>query len=332
MAIFKKKGSKFFYVRFSFKGHRVDESTKTVSRAEAQRYEDKRRAELRNNAMFGTKPKKTWAEAVIRWCEESQEKRTILQDIQRFQNLDAIPLFQNIYLEDISRDLIDQFISYRDDIGAGKVSTNRYLALIRSVLNKAYKDWEWIEKIPTIRLRFGVEKSRDRYLSFAEYRRLQKELPDHLKPIIELLVLTGQRKSNIVKLKWEWVDFEKKLIVIPKEEFKTNKEHIIPMSQKVIDIIKIQAGKHPIYVFTYKGEPLQDIHNSAWIKALSRAGISNLRIHDLRHTWATWLGDKGVPADIIQDLGGWTSHIMVRRYSHRSVEKLRRYAELLETV
>ena len=54
-----------------------------------------------------------------------------------------------------------------------------------------------------------------------------------------------------------------------------------------------------------KGEPYDRAYTKAWQKALKRAGIENFRWHDLRHTWASWIAQKGVPLSDIQEMGGW---------------------------
>jgi len=73
-------------------------------------------------------------------------------------------------------------------------------------------------------------------------------------------------------------------------------------------------------------------NNWAWRKALKRAGIINFRWHDLRHTWASWHVQAGTPQYVLQELGGWSSAEMVRRYAHLSSEHLARYAEQMSTI
>ena len=67
----------------------------------------------------------------------------------------------------------------------------------------------------------------------------------------------------------------------------------------------------------------------AWIAALGRAGIQDFRWHDLRHTWASWHVQGGTPLHALQELGGWESPEMVRRYAHFSAEHLAPYADRL---
>jgi len=67
----------------------------------------------------------------------------------------------------------------------------------------------------------------------------------------------------------------------------------------------------------------------AWRAVLERTGISDFRWHDLRHTWAGWHVQNGTPLHILQELGGWESSDMVRRYAHLSSDHLAKYADKL---
>ena len=66
--------------------------------------------------------------------------------------------------------------------------------------------------------------------------------------------------------------------------------------------------------------------NTAWKTGLRRAGIENFRFHDLRHTWASWLVQSGVPLSALQEMGGWGSIEMVRRYAHLAPNHLTEHA------
>jgi integrase len=71
-----------------------------------------------------------------------------------------------------------------------------------------------------------------------------------------------------------------------------------------MQIIREQKGKHPVFVFTYEGNPVFQVNTAAWYKALARAGIENFRWHDLRHTWASWHVQGGTPLFALQELAG----------------------------
>ncbi len=72
--------------------------------------------------------------------------------------------------------------------------------------------------------------------------------------------------------------------------------------------------------------------NTAWKTGLRRAGIENFRFHDLRHTWASWLVQEGVPLSALQEMGGWESIEMVRRYAHLAPSHLTEHAQKIDAL
>ncbi len=96
-------------------------------------------------------------------------------------------------------------------------------------------------------------------------------------------------------------------------------------------ILEKQLGKHPVRVFTFRGQPIENANNRTWRAALIRAGIENFRWHDLRHTWATWHRQSGTPTHELQRLGAWQSSAMVERYAHVVSDALMASAGRLES-
>ena len=81
-----------------------------------------------------------------------------------------------------------------------------------------------------------------------------------------------------------------------------------------------------------RDKPVIQVNTKAWRAALVRAGIENFRWHDLRHTWANWLTQKGVPLNVIQQMGAWESPEMVRRYAHLAPEQFASHARVVDAV
>ncbi len=74
---------------------------------------------------------------------------------------------------------------------------------------------------------------------------------------------------------------------------------------------------------------MKQVNTKAWRQALARAGIEDVRWHDSRHTSASWLVHAGTPLNVLQEMGGWESVSMVRRYAHLAADQLAHYAERL---
>ncbi len=140
---------------------------------------------------------------------------------------------------------------------------------------------------------------------------------------------TGLRQGNIKSLTWDQVDFPRRIVTIEHGDTKNNEALGVPLNDLAISVLQRQMGKQCEYVFTYAGRPIGQVNTKHWRAALKRAGITDFRWHDLRHTWASWLRQNDVPTWVLQELGGWKSEAMVRRYAHMSVKHLQPYADLL---
>ena len=333
MSLYRRKDSPCWWVKLSHNGRVVQRSTGTTERRKAQEYHDKLKAELWEIQRLGVKPSHTWEEAVVRWLEEKSHKATLRNDKANFRWLDTH--LAGMRLSDINRGVVDELTRKRcaevsqsngrnGEVLAGTV--NRMLALLRSVLRSAANDWEWIDKAPKVRLLKEPDR-RIRFLTEEEARRLLQELPEHFRAMAWFSLLTGLRKSNVLNLSWSQVNLADRIAWIHPDEAKARKAIAVPLSEAAIAVLKAQEGKSPVYCFTYRGRKLSAVSSDTWAAAKQRAGIENFRWHDLRHTWASWHVQGGTPLYALQELGGWATAEMVRRYAHLTPGHLGQHAE-----
>ena len=113
------------------------------------------------------------------------------------------------------------------------------------------------------------------------------------------------------------------------DQAKARKAIAVPLNAEAVLIIRGWIGSHETHVFSFREMPSRQVSTKAWYQALGRAGIEDFRWHDLRHTWASWHVQNGTPLHALQELGGWESPHMVRRYAHFSAEHLAPYADRL---
>lgn len=93
-----------------------------------------------------------------------------------------------------------------------------------------------------------------------------------------------------------------------------------------------EVGQHPQFCFTFRGKPIGwQVSSSAWLRAVEQAGLTDIRFHDLRHTWASWHRQAGTSCDELKDLGGWKSRQMVDRYAKFATENLAVAASRIES-
>ena len=138
---------------------------------------------------------------------------------------------------------------------------------------------------------------------------------------------TGLRESNVTQLEWSEVDLQRRCAWIHADQAKAGKSIAVPLNDDAMAVLRSQISKHETNVFTYKNKPVGVANTKAWRAALVRAGISDFRWHDLRHTWASWHVQNGTPLHALKELGGWADLTMVLRYAHLSSEHLSEFAE-----
>jgi integrase len=325
MSLFKR--GKTWWIDFTTpSGERVRRSAETEEKSHAQELHDKLKAESWRIAKLGEKPKRTWDEAAYRWLTETQHKKTHLEDVSKIRLLQQF--FRGRYLDDLTRDVISKMAEVKCK-ETSPATANRLLALVRAILRKAALDWEWIDKPPVIRL-YRLANRRVRYLTPEEANKLLQELPEHLADMAKFSLATGLRKANFTRLEWSQVDIARRVAWIHGDQAKAGKPIHITLNTTAVDLLTKQIGKHPKSVFTYNGKPVIQVNTKAWYKALKRAGIDDFRWHDLRHTWASWLTQQGVPLNVIQEMGAWESAEMVRRYAHLAPEQFAEHARVVD--
>ena len=174
---------------------------------------------------------------------------------------------------------------------------------------------------------FHEDNERVRFLDpESEYPKLLEEArtgPWYLEPIIVLDVNTGLRRRNTLDLRWDQVDFKRRIIRI-ESRTKSGRPHNLPLNdtafQKLEEVHQKTGSHRSVLVHLegkFEGQPVTDIKN-AFNGAISRAKIQDFRFHDLRHTFCSWLAIRGVPLNAIQKLAGHASIKMTLRHAHLS--------------
>ena len=318
MALYKRNST--WWVSFTHQGQRIQRSTGTNDKIAAQEYHDKLKAELWNITKLENKPVYSWRNGVLRWLRENTTKRSIETDKVHFRWLDSH--LSGFHLHEITNEVLERIALKKEAEGVTLTTVNRVLEIVRALLIKASKEWEWINKVPVVRMR-QIENSRIRWLTVDEANRLLRELPQHLKDMAAFTLATGLRASNVTGLEWQNIDLMRRNAWIHADQAKTNRSISVPLNDDAINVLQSRLGTHPRFVFTYQHKQIQQCNTRAWSNALKRAGIVNFRWHDLRHTWASWHVQNGTSLQELQQLGGWSSFEMVLRYAHLSGDHLR---------
>jgi len=328
MSLYRRGKDGVWWVRFTAPDrHRVRQSTGTQDRAKAQEYQDKLKVELWRVSKLGEKPRRTWQEAAVRYLREVSHKAGYEEDKRQIKWLDKY--WREKYLDEITRDVVEKVKEAKLETGVANATCNRMLAVVRAVLRKAAYDWEWMDRAPKVRM-LPEPKRRIRFITREEAERLIAELPDHLAEAVRFSLETGLRRSNVTDLQWSQVDLTRRCAWVHPDQAKARKAIPVPLNASAMLVLRRLQGKHEVYVFSYRGRaPVRCVNGQGWRDAVKRAGLKNFRWHDLRHTWASWHVQQGTPLHALQELGGWETADMVRRYAHLASEHLAEYAERL---
>ena len=217
--------------------------------------------------------------------------------------------------------------------GAGTAA--RTIRLLSSILSFAV-DQRLIERNPALGVKLAPSQKRHRYLSAAEIRQLGQVL-DMPAPsptagkaatIIRLLILTGARRGEIEALKWSEVDFEFGMLRL--ESSKTGAK-IIPLAGAAIDLLASErewVNDNTKWVFpAARSDGHFDGLSKEWRRIRKAAGIGDVRIHDLRHTFASVGASGGIGLPLIGGILGHRQASTTQRYAHLADTPLRRAAD-----
>lgn len=253
-------------------------------------------------------------------------KRSWQCDVSLIKN-HIVPNFGSKYMNDITKKDLHAFITQHLKTHAPG-SVNRVLILIRYMFNLAIK-WEvpCITKNPTKDVSLLEENNKmERYLTVEETERLfdavQKSQNPMLKYIVSMLILTGARKSEVLHAKWSEFNFEQRLWRIGMS--KSGRARFVPMSDGLVTLLEMvprHPGKDYVFVNPDTGKRVGNFFY-AWNTARTRAGLSDLRVHDLRHSFASFLVNSGRSLYEVQRILGHTQIKTTQRYAHLSQESL----------
>ncbi|WP_231937761.1 MULTISPECIES: tyrosine-type recombinase/integrase [Burkholderia] len=319
-------------------GTPIQGSTGTRDKAQAQEFHDRLKVDLWNQARLGTKPRHSWNDAVVRYVGERAGLASLETSKIHLRWLDRH--LSGVALADIDRNRIDAIALAKrqeprtvrtrhgiveTDRAVSDGTVRRVIGVLKSVLNAAV-EWEWLERAPVTK-RAKIVSKRIRWLTPAEAERLLAELPAHLADMARFSLETGLRRANVTGLRWSQVDLARRVAWIHPDQAKARKAITVPLSDTAIAVLRRQRAnpRAPACadsVFTYRGKPVYQTATAAWAKALQRAGLSDFRWHDLRHTWASWHVQRGTPLQVLKELGGWETMEMVQRYAHLSADHL----------
>jgi len=286
----------------------------------------------------------TKAPTVAQLCDDYLErhastKRTGYEDRKKIDRIIRPQLGKMLVADVTLRDIEDLHRSKRKT----PYQANRVLALLSKMFNLAVK-WEWRATNPVKGIDRFPEDRRQVFLSPKQITVLSATLASYVeeaaRPIqaqksvdaIRLIMLTGARRGEVLSARWEQFDFEDGIWTKPSAQTKQKKEHRIPLSPPALQLLASirEKGVHSSgYVFPARsgGDGHMTEIKKAWADICTRAELEGVRIHDLRHTYASILASGGMSLPIIGALLGHTQPSTTARYAHLYDDPLRTATE-----
>lgn len=332
--LYKREGSNIWQVALTgHDGKRIRRSTGTTDREKAAQLAAKWDAESWDARKLGVKPPCSFAELMTAYLTGNADKRSIETDRYRTRTLRRHIADSADMREFGPRDVRD-YIALRRGDQASNGTINRELALLSSAIGYVNAELDMELPNPIKGRMLSEPESRTRWITHTEAERLivsareARKVP-FLADFITVALYTGCRKSELLDLEWSRVDLSAGLLHLEAEHTKSGKRRVVPLSARSREALLSRRNfcvRHCpdstlVFVGT-DGKPIRDFR-TAFAQACQRAGIEDFRIHDMRHTCASWLVMSGAPLAEIRDLLGHSTVMMTEKYAHLAPETLR---------
>ncbi len=317
------------------RGRRVCESTGECAIEKAEEFLARRIEQIRQADIFGVRPRRSFRHAATKYLKEAT-KASIDRDAQLLSLLD--PFIGRLYLETVHMGTLQAFIEDRRRAGWKKRTINYALQVVRHILNLAAGEWmdefgmTWLAHPPKIKLLREDDKKEPYPLSWQEQARLFSELPPYLAKMALFKVNTGCRDQEVCNLQWDWEvqvpELDTSIFIIPGSRVKNREDRLVVLNRVAKSVVEEMRGAYPQFVFlNTKNRPVKKMCREAWRSARNRANLSDIRVHDLKHTFGRRLRAAGVSFEDRQDLLGHKSGKITTHYSKAELGGCRTYPD-----
>ncbi|MER2263596.1 tyrosine-type recombinase/integrase [Methylobacterium oxalidis] len=307
-----------WWVRFRLGGVHVRRSAKTTKKAEAQVFLRRLLDEAATKAR-GDAPRHSFNEAVERYFVEASLKPKT-RHCYGSSSRALKPSFEPLFLDQIGRRAIADFVSSRKKDGVSDTSIRRDLAFLSSLCAMAIR-WGWLEANPVTAYNKKALKEarpRTRFLQPAEFERLLATSSPEMRPALILAVETGMRKEELFGLTVGDIDLLRREIHL--ERTKTSSPRRVPMSERAMQTVQdlLHAPNRPgsPYLLCRADGTRYGDMKKGFANACRRAKIANFRWHDLRHTFASWFVQQDGDLYRLSRILGHATLQMTARYGH----------------
>ena len=264
-------------------------------------------------------------------------KRSYARDEEMFK-LRIRDTFGRLRLNEVTRKQVQLFHNRLVAEGLQPASADHYLKLMRQAWNLAV-EWEILESSPLTRLQlFNPDNRIEHFLSPADLEKLVDVLrtapPRMVCNVALFLLSTGARLNEALRARWDQIDKETRVWRIPASNSKSKRIRSVPLNDTALEVLSQldTEGKYDnLFINTRTKKPLVNVHK-VWGRLRAQAGMEWLRIHDLRHSYASFLVNSGRTLYEVQQILGHSDSKVTERYAHLSSKTLQEAANTASVI
>ena len=277
--------------------------------------------------------------SLLRFVEESYlpfargNKRSWRTD-ETLLRLHILPAMGNCTLDAVSSATTAGLIQRMRADGYSSGTTNRIIVLLRFIFRLAER-WQipGAGARPTDGLKTVPDNCCQRFLSREEVERLLVALDRDPNQVaakaIKLLLLTGARRNEVTYAQWDNINWHNKTLLVPVS--KTGRPRTVSLNAAALELLRsvVRIAENPfIFPSAVTGRPSSSLH-FPWLRIRREAGLLGVRLHDLRHSYASFLVNNGISLYVVQRLLGHTQPRMTQRYAHLAPQTLSDAADVV---
>jgi len=336
MYLVKNKKSPFYQLIYFVNSKRTTVSTGTTDKREAEKFKkffvpqtiDK---PIKEKSIRLSTFRKEYEEYISNTYSKAYLERAVVPSFNKLQNF-----LPDVNLETISSKNVDQFIS--SIIAYSRSAASLYHRTLKAAFNKALA-WDYIKENPFAKIKSPkVIKNYPLFITQSEFNEILSHTNhSFLQDVFTVAFNTGMRLGELLNMKWDWINFEQKIITVKNSNTfttKGKKERIVPMNQTVQVVLKKRIPipfKNDFVFCRFSGVKLiEDFVSKSFKQAVRDAKLNDdIHFHTLRHSFSSVLVQKGVSLYAIKELLGHEDIKTTQIYSHLQKENLFQAVNLL---
>lgn len=336
VTVHKRAGSPFYQARINVAGS--PRRVSTGKRGQGEALAEGQRLEAEQNRALRQDGDLTLLQGAERFFQEKRHLRP--QSIRQYKHnlTNVYEILGDFTLRSLTVADVGHYVNTRKMRRMGSPQLNQDLKWLSSLLSSA---WYWncgvtdnvVKRYP--KRGIPLAKERDRFCTTAEAERLLAACrTDRQRMFVILALFTGMRHRELLGLRWEEVDMKERIITLPAGRTKSKKARLIPIVDTPFDTLStVPPGARSGYVLRGQSDlhPARDF-GEAWRAIRARAKLTDVRIHDLRHTFASWWLQNGGSEMVLQGAMGHASLKQTQKYAHQNLASIRNASSVLNRV